>query len=117
ATRGPTSRPIRTEPVADTSSTRGSSSRISPTARSPTSTWLTSGDWPHSSNARERSSFAPSADSSASSDGFHTTGSPHTIASAVFHAYGATGKLNARSEDDNSELNKRFELVIHLLYA
>ena len=28
------------------------------------------------------------------SDGFHTTGSPHTIASAAFHDHTATGKLN-----------------------
>lgn len=30
-----------------------------------------------------------------SSEGFHTTGSPHTRASAAFHAHTATGKLNA----------------------
>ena len=30
-----------------------------------------------------------------SSDGFHTTESPHTNASAAFHDHTATGKLNA----------------------
>ena len=33
--------------------------------------------------------------SGACSDGFHTTVSPQTRASAVFHAHTATGKLNA----------------------
>ena len=37
ATRGPTSRPIRVEPVALTSATRGSSTSCSPTVRSPSS--------------------------------------------------------------------------------
>ena len=30
-----------------------------------------------------------------SSEGFHTTVSPHTSATAAFHAHTATGKLNA----------------------
>ncbi len=33
--------------------------------------------------------------SGVSSDGFHTTVSPQTSATAVFHAHTATGKLNA----------------------
>ncbi len=33
--------------------------------------------------------------SGVSDDGFHSTTSPHTAASAEFHAHTATGKLNA----------------------
>ena len=45
--------------------------------------------------ARSSSAAEASADSGASSDGFQTTGSPQTRASAVFHDQTATGKLKA----------------------
>ena len=45
--------------------------------------------------ARSISAWHASAVSGVSSDGFHTTVSPHTNAIAVFHAQTATGKLNA----------------------
>ncbi len=45
--------------------------------------------------ARSISAWQASAVNGVSSDGFHTTVSPHTSATAVFHAHTATGKLNA----------------------
>lgn len=91
---GPTSRPIRTEPVADTSATRGRrpAARRGRGRRAP-------GSSPRAGRRRRprrgRSAPAASAVNGVSSEGFHTTGSPHTRASAAFHAHTATGKLNA----------------------
>ena len=41
------------------------------------------------------SAWQASAVNGVSSDGFHTTVSPQTSATAMFHAHTATGKLNA----------------------
>ena len=95
ATTGPTSRPIRTEPVAETRATRSSRTMTSPMSRPPTRTGARSSGAPTSAAARDSSDCAPRAASTAFSEGFHTTASPATSASAVFHEYTATGKLNA----------------------
>ena len=95
ATRGPTSRPIRVEPVAESSATAGSSTRARPTAASPRTTCATSGEKPDSDSARDSREDEASAHSGACSEGFQTTVSPHTRAMAVFHDHTATGKLNA----------------------
>ena len=84
------------EPVAETSGTRGSSTRTSPTSRLPmSSSQSPSGADPNASRARRTSACVASAVRGVFSDGFHTTGSPHTKASAAFHDHTATGKLNA----------------------
>ena len=95
ATRGPTCWPIRTEPVALTSATRGSSTRSSPISRPPWTSRLRSRGAPTSAAARSISAWHAIAVSGVSSEGFHTTVSPQTSATAVFHAHTATGKLNA----------------------
>jgi hypothetical protein len=53
------------------------------------------GGAPVSVRARSSSALHASAVSGVSSDGFHTTVSPQTSATAVFHAHTATGKLKA----------------------
>src|SRR5205085_785121 len=93
ATRGPTSRPIRVEPVAETSATAGSSTSARPTAASPSTTCEMSGEKPASTRARDNSADEASAHKGACSEGFQTTGSPQTKAIAVFHDHTATGKL------------------------
>ena len=100
ATRGPTSRPMRVDPVADTSATLELSTRASPKARPPINSWLSpSGACPPAALkraiARSIIAWAASADRLAFSDGFHTTALPQTSASAVFHDQTATGKLKA----------------------
>ena len=80
---------------ADSSATRGSSTRRSPTSRPPRTSRLTARGAPTSAAARSISAWQASAVSGVSSEGFHTTVSPHTSATAVFHAQTATGKLNA----------------------
>jgi hypothetical protein len=95
ATRGPTARPMRVDPVALSSAIPRASTSASPTSEPPTSTWLSPSGAPCSAMARSRRAADASADSGASSDGFQTTGSPQTSASAVFHDHTATGKLNA----------------------
>ncbi len=50
---------------------------------------------PHAAAAWRASSIVATDDNRVLSDGFHTTGSPHTMASAAFHDHTATGKLNA----------------------
>ena len=45
----------------------------------------------------------PARVSGVSSDGFHTTVSPQTSATAVFHDHTATGKLNARDDAHDTE--------------
>ena len=98
ASRSPTTRPMRVEPVAETTGTRGSSTSASPTSRPPIS------DAVRDRPARRRRICAPrdgtapavaSAVSGVFSDGFQTTGSPQTSASAAFHDQTATGKLKA----------------------
>ena len=50
---------------------------------------------PNLAAARRYSASTAKADSGDFSDGFHTTESPQTNASAAFHDHTATGKLNA----------------------
>ena len=54
-----------------------------------------SGTPPKRCAARRTIACVASAVSGVFSDGFHTTGSPHTKASAAFHDQTATGKLKA----------------------
>ena len=58
-------------------------------------TWLRSAGAPQLGRARSQQRLQASAVSGVVSDGFHTTASPHTSATAVFHDHTATGKLNA----------------------
>lgn len=86
---------MRTEPVADNNAMRGSSTSCSPSSAPPSTTAPTDGGAPTSAAARVSSAWQASAVNGASSEGFHSTVSPHTSATAVFHAQTATGKLNA----------------------
>ena len=97
ATRGPTSRPMRVLPVADTSATRASSTIASPMSRRPIATHDSpaGASAPKRRAARSNRAWQASAVSGVFSDGFHTTASPQTMASAEFHAHTATGKLKA----------------------
>ena len=96
ATRGPTARPMRQDPVADISGSRGSSTSFSPISRPPITTAINpSGASPYSASARAKSCAKARAVTGVFSDGFQTTGSPHTIAIAKFQAQTATGKLKA----------------------
>ena len=100
ATRGPTARPMRVEPVADSSATWGWSTSASPTAAWPMNTWLRcAGASPPAAlkraTARSNSACVASAVSGVFSLGFQTTASPQTSASAAFQAHTATGKLKA----------------------
>ena len=95
ATRGPTARPIRVEPVALSRATPGWSTRASPTSGPPIRTCDRSVGAPTSAMARARIAWLASDVSGVSSDGFHTTGSPHTSATAVFQDQTAAGKLKA----------------------
>ena len=89
-------RPMAVEPVAETTGTRGSSTRISPISRPPISTSdRPSGASPKRAIARSTSACVASAVSGVFSDGFQTTGSPQTKASAAFQDQTATGKLKA----------------------
>ena len=94
ATRGASAWPIAVEPVAETSGTRGSSTSTRPAL--PISTCSSpSGASPNRSAARRNSASQASAVSGVCDDGFQSTGSPHTNASAEFQLQTATGKLNA----------------------
>jgi hypothetical protein len=96
ASFGPTCRPMVVEPVADTTGTRASSTSASPTARPPmTTSQSPSGTPPKRAAARATIAPVASAVSGVFSDGFQTTLSPHTKASAAFQDQTATGKLNA----------------------
>jgi len=95
ATRGATCLPMRVEPVAETSGTRGSSTSASPTSRAPMTTCSRSSGAPERRAASCASARHASAVRTVFSDGFHTTESPHTNASAEFHDHTATGKLKA----------------------
>ena len=89
--------PIVVEPVAETSAMRGSLGEAGQRGRrrrrrcskSP------SGTSPCRSAARASSDVVAIAVRGVRSEGFHTTGSPHTSASAAFQLHTATGKLNA----------------------
>ena len=97
ATFGPTTAPIRVEPVAETIGTSREATSASPIAAPPmTSCASPSGaSGPKRFAARSKAFIAARALSGVFSDGFQTTGSPQTSASAAFHAQTATGKLNA----------------------
>ncbi|MDT4818994.1 hypothetical protein FQZ97_521000 [compost metagenome] len=96
ASFGPTCRPMAVEPVAERMGTRGSSTSTSPMSRRPSSKpSKPSGASPKRSMARCAMACTASAVSGVFSDGFHTTGSPHTSASVAFHDHTATGKLKA----------------------
>ena len=76
--------------------TRGSSTSTSPISRPPIrSSHRPSGASPKRRMARATRAWTASAVSGVFSEGFHTTGSPQTSASAAFHDHTATGKLNA----------------------
>lgn len=97
ASRSPTARPMRVEPVAETTGTRGSSTSASPTSWPPISTVARppGASSPKRAAARRIRASTASAVSGAFSDGFHTSGSPQTSASAAFQDQTATGKLKA----------------------
>src|SRR5574340_214919 len=97
ATLGPTARPIRVDPVDDSSATRGSSTSRAPTSAGPISTCASAAgaSAPKRCRARSNSAWVASAASGVFSLGFQTTALPHTSASAAFQAQTATGKLNA----------------------
>ena len=97
ATRGATARPIRVEPVTDTSATRGSSTSAWPAAGPPRTSWDSAAGAPTRRAASATSAWQASAVSRVFSDGFQTTGSPQTSARAEFHDHTATGKLNAET--------------------
>ena len=86
---------MRSDPVALTRATRGSSSSGAALSRSVMTSWCTSAGQPASAMARSRIAEQASDVSGVSSDGFQITVSPHTRATAVFHAHTAAGKLNA----------------------
>ena len=95
ATTGATARPMRVDPVADTMATAGWAASAAPTSAPPSSTWLSPSGAPTSAAARRSRASQASAVSGVLSEGFHSTGSPATSASAAFHDHTATGKLNA----------------------
>src|SRR2546430_8072650 len=84
-----------TEPVALTSATLGSSTSCPPAALSPRISGCTPLATPASAAAAATSAWQASEVSGVSADGFHTTVSPQTSATAVFQAQTAAGKLNA----------------------
>ncbi len=100
-TRAATARPIRVLPVALTTGTFLDCTSASPASRPPTSSaWSPSGAvpgcaLPNSATACLNKASQASAVSGVFSDGFQTTLSPQTKASALFHAQTATGKLKA----------------------
>ena len=74
----------------------GPSSICSPTVRpGPTTRLKTPCDAVIAPSRDWRCAARRSRSAASARDGFHTTGSPHTAASAAFHAHTATGKLNA----------------------
>src|SRR5665811_1146110 len=95
ATRGATSLPMRVDPVAETSAIRGSSTNTWPVSRSPRMSCAMSSGAPARRAASRASALHAIPVSSVFSEGFHTTASPQTKASAVFQDHTATGKLNA----------------------
>ena len=87
---------MRVEPVAETMATRRSSTSAWPMSARPMSTPARpAGASPKRLSARSKSACVARAVRGAFSDGFQTTGSPHTSAMAEFHDHTATGKLNA----------------------
>src|SRR5687768_9943213 len=96
ATVAATALPIRTEPVAEIRGNFGDSANRCPTSAPPiTRLEIAGGTSAASASVRWNSAWHAIAHSGVFSEGFHTTGSPHTHAIAAFHAHTATGKLNA----------------------
>ena len=96
ATTGATARPIRVEPVADTTATRGSAASFAPVSGPPIrQAARPSGASPNWRAALAKTAITASAVSGVFSDGFQITGLPQTSASAAFQAQTATGKLKA----------------------
>ena len=97
ATFGPTTDPIRVEPVAETIGTSLEATSASPIAGPPMTTCASpsGASAPKRLAARSNAFIAASALSGVFSDGFQIIGSPHTSARAAFHDHTATGKLNA----------------------
>ncbi len=96
ASFGATLRPIAVDPVADSTATRRSSTSAAPISGPPISTCDSpAGASPNRFSARSKIACTASAVRGVFSDGFHTTGSPQTSASAAFHDQTATGKLKA----------------------
>ena len=93
---GASALPMTVEPVAETSGSRGSSASWRARSAPPMTTSSSpSGASPNAAAARRSSDWQASAVSGVRSLGFHTTGSPHTSASAEFQLHTATGKLKA----------------------
>ena len=97
ATFGPTTAPMRVEPVAETMGTSFDATSASPIAGPPMAICASpcGASAPKRLSARSRTFIAASALSGVFSDGFQMTGSPQTRASAAFHDQTATGKLKA----------------------
>jgi hypothetical protein len=95
ATAGPTIRPMLHEPVADISGSRGSWFILSPTVAPSPTTKLNNPSNPLPAITSAAILVTAMAVSGVLSDGFHTTGSPHTAAIAAFQDHTATGKLKA----------------------
>ena len=95
AIRGATSAPIRSDPVALTSATSGLSSIACAASASAIARTLRFGGAPQSAAARSSSALHAIAVSAPAGDGFHTTVSPQTSATAVFQLHTAAGKLKA----------------------
>ena len=95
ATRGAICAPMRSDPVALTTATRGSSSSAAESSRSASTSACTPAGALASASACSSSDAHASDVSGVSSDGFQITVSPHTSAIAVFHDHTAAGKLKA----------------------
>ncbi len=94
-TTGPTAAPIAVDPVALIEREIGWAAIAIAASGPPATSSNNPSGAPHAAAARRASSIVADDDSNVLSDGFHTTGSPHTMASAAFHDHTATGKLKA----------------------
>ena len=97
ATRCATARPIAVEPVAEINGNSWASASASPTPTPvPINTHeMAGGTFGISFSTDATTAWQAIAQSGVFSEGFQTTGSPQTQASAAFHAHTAIGKLNA----------------------
>src|SRR5208282_2311727 len=95
ATDVATARPILVEPVAETSGTRLSPANSCPIEGPPVIRLQIAGSTPKSRETCSAILMHAIAVSGVFSDGFHNVASPHTVASALFQAQTATGKLKA----------------------
>src|ERR1700724_2213669 len=95
ATVSETVRPIRVEPVAETSGTRASSANKRPMTAPPTARLQSAGSTPHSRQTCSAIFAHAIAVKGVFSEGFHKVESPHVTASALFQDQTAAGKLNA----------------------